>query len=129
MRYWIALLALGLAALPSAARVDPPAYWDELFGGKYVTADGYLFFSIDDSNRVEGYYRRNGVFGEIRGRFDGVAVHGHWMRSSGETNCAAPMDGYRFWGAIELDLTAPDRISAKQGVCSAPFDTTWTAKR
>ncbi len=127
---WFSGAALAaIVAMPLVAYVDPFGGWDEQFGGKYVTADGYVLLSVDETGKVAGYFERDGAFGEIRGRFDGRTVRGHWMQSESPTVCERELHGYESWGRVELVFDNPEGFSGKLGACDAAPAETWNGGR
>ena len=125
----LAALFAALIAVPMLAYVDPFGGWDQQFGGKYVTPDGYVLLSIDETGKVAGYFERDGAFGEISGRFDGRTVRGRWMQAESEVACERDYRGYESWGRMELVFDNPDGFTGKLGACEAAPATGWSGRR
>ena len=118
-----------LVAIPLLAYVDPFGGWDQQFGGKYITPDGYVLLSIDETGKVAGYFERDGSFGEISGRFDGRTFRGHWMQAESKIVCDRELHGYESWGRMELTFDTPQGFSGKLGACEATPANKWSGRR
>ena len=124
-----AALLAALVVIPLLAYVEPFGMWDEQFGGKYLTADGYVLLSIDEAGKVAGYFERGGSFGELSGRFDGRTFRGNWTQTEGKTVCERELRGYESWGRVELTFDTPEAFQGKLGPCDATLDADWSGRR
>jgi len=100
--------------------------------GKYLTDQGgYVRISVDDLGRVQGYYERDGAFGEISGHFDGKTIRGYWLQDDGATACTSDRAGFGSWGRVTLDFTSASEFSGKFGTCgSVPeADNPWSGRK
>jgi|GEM_PF-2506165 len=125
MRNWglsvaTALVALLLLAPVSFAKKSIGDIGSEptSLSAKYRLADGgYLVFAVDDSGRAEGYYYRNGRFGQLFGTVTGGVLDGYWAEADGETKCETVKRGMASWGRVEMSFEEPGEFRGVIGVC------------
>ncbi len=85
---------------------------------KYRLADGgYLVFAVDDKGRAEGYYFRNGRFGQLFGTVSDGALDGYWAEADGVTSCETAKRGTSSWGRVELSFDEPGEFRGVIGAC------------
>ncbi len=115
-------LAVGVAI---GAPVGLPSFGvlDGEVDGKYLTdPGGYLRISVDDIGRVQGYYEREGVFGEISGHFDGKTIRGYWLQDDSAAACPSDRAGFTNWGRVTLNFTSASEFTGKFGSCASAPD-------
>ncbi|MDA0205993.1 MAG: hypothetical protein O3A53_04855 [Acidobacteria bacterium] len=85
--------------------------------GRYVAGADSMAISVNDLGQVEGFYVRDGAFGEISGKLvDGIIV-GSWMESSGATVCSSKKRDYSSWGPVEASLDSEGHLAVQLGAC------------
>jgi len=123
------LLALA-CGLPLGAK-NPAEESADSVGGLYVLAHGGLVrLAIDSGGRVEGYYERDGRFGQIYGRLEGLRLEGYWFGDeTAPTECSTPRRESKRWGRLSWELSGEDLVGLS-GACGAAADAeSWTGKR
>jgi hypothetical protein len=93
-------LALFAAALFGRQPVAPET--GDLTGKYDLPSGGYLVVSIDDADRLEGFFERNGEFGRLSGKVDGGVASATWVQDNGLTACSTAVEGSKYWGKMTL---------------------------
>jgi hypothetical protein len=76
-----------------------------------------MAISVNDLGQVEGFYMRDGAFGEISGKLiDGMIV-GSWMESPGSAACSSNKRDYSSWGPVEASLDGKGSLAVQFGTC------------
>ncbi len=85
---------------------------------KYRLADGgYLVFAVDDNGRAEGYYLRDGRFGQVFGTVEDSVLNGYWAEADGVVQCETTKRGTSAWGRVELRFDDLGEFRGLTGAC------------
>ena len=107
-------LVLGVAtAAPASSLVDTAP--DP--SGKYRTADGYVVFAVDDAGRVQGFFEKAGMFGQLSGTLVNGAIEGRWHAESGIQTCESAYQGAKSWGAFQFRVDDQGTLQGSMGQC------------
>jgi hypothetical protein len=137
MRTWrfsivTALAAVLLLAPAGVAKdsINPSVDVPASLSAKYRLADGgYLVFAVDDKGRAEGYYFRDGRFGQMFGTLTDGVLRGWWAEAGNPTGCAEPKRGLNAWGQVELSFDAPGEFRGLVGTCDEAPDRLLSGRR
>ena len=118
--------ALMLLAVPSGVakklgelNLDDPTS----LSAKYRLADGgYLVFAVAEDGRAEGYYYRNGRFGQVFGSVSDGILQGYWAEAENPAQCTTEKRGASAWGRVELSFEEPGEFTGLLGACEQEPD-------
>lgn len=114
-----AALAVGGAALEAK---NPQTNVGADVGGRYTLPDGYVRLAVDGYGRVEGYFERGGVFGQVEGVLQGSRFEGYWTSEATDQACASPRRDSSSWGRLSLEFLSADEFVGMAGACGASPD-------
>lgn len=110
----LVVVPFGVAKKSFESNVDDPTS----LSAKYRLADGgYLVFAVGADGRAEGYYFRNGRFGQLFGAVVDGALEGYWAEADNPAQCATQKRGSSAWGRVELNFEQPGEFTGLLGAC------------
>lgn len=113
------VVPFGIAKKSFEPNVDDPT----TLSAKYRLANGgYLVFAVDSDGRAEGYYFRDGRFGQLFGAVVEGALNGYWAEADNPAKCASQKRGASAWGRVELDFEQPGEFTGLLGACEQEPD-------
>jgi hypothetical protein len=109
----------GVAKRPGDLNLDDPT----TLSAKYRLADGgYLVFAVAEDGRAEGYYFREGRFGQLFGKVADGVLQGYWAEADNPAECTTQKRGTSSWGRIELNFDEPGEFTGLLGACEQEPD-------
>jgi hypothetical protein len=130
---WVSVLAVLLlsVSVTSAKDASSPSLDAPMsLSAKYRLADGgYLVFAVDDKGRAEGYYFRDGRFGQMFGTVADGVLRGWWAEADNAAACAEPKRGLNAWGQVELVFDAAGEFRGLIGACDKAPDKLLSGRR
>lgn len=121
---FLAAAALLLAPIGFAKKPTEPSVIDPTsLSAKYRLAEGgYLVFAVDADGRAEGYYFRDGRFGQLFGVLADGMLRGYWAEPDNPLACSTTKRGNAAWGRVELSFDAPGEFTGLRGSCEQEPD-------